>query len=153
MDTIPIATISGNKTASDIFTNTTFIYMLIFLAIYSVIYSVLGIFYGGSIEGGGPLRIIRIVDILVLLMVVIYIATSYAGSSVDEFSTSLSKSLTKFKVFADNPFSIFSVVFFLIALYGVIYFVKIPMTSELKPISIMFVETLQRSNGRGYFSS
>jgi|Laugresbdmm110sn_1035088.scaffolds.fasta_scaffold15534_3 hypothetical protein len=142
MDTIPIATISGNKTASDIFTNTTFIYMLIFLAIYSVIYSVLGIFYGGSIEGGGPLRIIRIVDILVLLMVVIYIATSYAGSSVDEFSTSLSKSLTKFKVFADNPFSIFSVIFFLIALYGVIYFVKIPMTSELKPISIMFVETL-----------
>jgi len=142
MDTIQIATIPGNKTASDIFTNTTFIYMLIFLAIYSVVYSVLGIFYGGSSEGNGTLRMIRIIDILVVIMVILYIVTTYANSSVDEFSTDLSTTLKRFKIFTDNPFSIFSVAFFLIALYSVIYFVKIPMTSELKPMSIMFIETL-----------
>lgn len=142
MSTIPIATIPGNKTASDIFTNTTLIYMLIFLAIYSVVYSVLGIFYGGSAESNGPLRVIRIVDILVIIMAVIYIVTSYSSSSVDEFNNSLATTLKRFKIFADNPYSIFSVITFLLALYTVVYFVKIPMTSELKPVSIMFVETL-----------
>jgi len=142
MNTIPIPTISGNKTVSDIFTNTTFIYMLIFLAIYSVIYIVLGVFNRGSAESSGSLRIVRIIDILVIVLAVIYVAVTYAGASVDDFSTSLSMTLQKFKTFADNPFSIFSVMIFLLILYTVIYFIKIPMTSELKPASIMLVETL-----------
>lgn len=131
----------GNVNTSNIFTGTTFIYMLIFLAIYSIIYFILGIFMGGSAESGGPLRIIRIIDILILILVVIYVATKYTGLSVQEFTTSLSDSLKSFKGFADNPYSIFTVIVFLLALYTVIFFVKIPMTAILKPVSIMIVET------------
>ena len=141
MSNIPIATIPGNSTLSDILTNTSFIYMLIFLAIYCVVYFVLGVFYGGSAENNGPLRVIRIIDVIVLLFIVIYIVTTYAYTTPAEFSGTLSNSLSSFKGFADNPFSIFTVLLFLIVFYTVIYFVKIPMTPTLKPVTIMIVET------------
>ena len=131
----------GTANISSIFTGTTFIYMLIFLAIYSIIYFILGIFMGGSVESGGPLRIIRIVDILIIILVIIYVTTKYAGLSIQAFNASLLDSLKSFKGFADNPYSIFTVMAFLIALYAVIFLVKIPMTSILKPITIMVLET------------
>jgi len=140
MSTIP--TIPSNETVSDIFTNKTMIYMLFFLVIYSVIYYILGILFGGSTESNGQLKIIRIIDIFIILIIIIFIIINYSGSSVNTFSTSLLNYLKSFKVFADDPYSIFNVIIFLVALYSVIYFIKIPMTSELKPISIMFLETM-----------
>lgn len=142
MNDIPIATIPGNKTLSDILTNKTLIYMLIFLACYSVIYLVLGVLYGGSAENTGPLRIARIIDVIILIVVVIYIVASYANTSVQSFGDIFADSLSSFKAFAENPFSIFTVVVFLVALYTVIFVVKIPMTAVLKPLSIMIIEML-----------
>ena len=142
MNNIPIATIPGNKTLSDILTNKTLIYMLIFLACYSVIYLVLGVLYGGSAENTGPLRIARIIDVIILIVVVIYIVASYANTSVQSFGDIFAGSLSSFKAFAEDPFSIFTVVVFLVALYTVIFVVKIPMTAVLKPLSIMIIEML-----------
>jgi hypothetical protein len=139
---IPIATIPGNTTISDILTNKTLIYMLIFLACYSVIYLVLGVLYGGSAENTGPLRIARIIDVMILIVVVIYIVATYANTSVQSFGDMFAGSLSNFKKFAENPFSIFTVVVFLLALYTVIFVVKIPMTAALKPLSIMIIEML-----------
>lgn len=147
MDNIKIDTTLANEpsgalgTFSSIFTNSTLIYLLIFLAIYVGVYFVLGIFYGGSAESG-PLRIVRIIDILVLLFVIIYVATTYWNTNVQTFSSNLSGSLSSFKGFADNPYSIFTVLAFLLAFYLAIYAVQIPMSSIAKPISIMFVETV-----------
>ena len=152
MNEIPNVTIPGqvnipsqsnepNTNISSIFTGTTFMYMLFFLAIYSIIYFILGIFMGGSAESGGPIHIVRIIDIFILIIVIIYISIKYAGFSVQAFSTSLSDSLKGFKGFADNPYSIFTVISFLFILYTAIFIVKIPMTPTLKPISIMIVET------------
>lgn len=142
MSDIPIATISGNKTVSDILTNKTLIYMLIFLACYSVIYLVLGVLYGGSAENTAPLRIARIIDVIILIIIVIYLIASYANTSVQSFGDIFAGSLSSFKEFVDNPFSIFTVVIFLLALYTVIFVVKIPMTAALKPLSIMIIEML-----------
>jgi hypothetical protein len=142
MSEIPIATIPGNTTVSDILTNQTLIYMLIFLACYSVIYLVLGVLYGGSAENTGPLRIARIIDVVILIIVVIYLVATYANTSVQSFGDVFAGSLSSFKEFADNPFSIFTVVIFLLALYTVIFVVKIPMTPALKPMSIMLIEML-----------
>jgi hypothetical protein len=142
MSEIPIATIPGNKTVSDILTNQTLIYMLIFLACYSVVYLVLGVLYGGSAENTGPLRIARIIDVVILIIVVIYLVATYANTSVQSFGDIFAGSLSSFKEFADNPFSIFTVVIFLLALYTVIFVVKIPMTAALKPLSIMIIEML-----------
>ena len=131
----PLSTFSG------IFTHQSLIYMLIFLGTYSVVYFVLGVFYGGSAENPGSLRIVRILDVMILLFVVIYVVMMYANKTMSEFSTSLSGSLSDFKIFAENPYSIFTVLTFLLALYMVVYAVKIPMTAETKPVSIMVVET------------
>jgi hypothetical protein len=79
---------------------------------------------------------------MVILIVILYIVVKNIGSSVKEFSANLLDYLNSFKVFADNPYSIFSVIIFLLALYTVIFIVKIPMTNGLKPISIMIVETV-----------
>jgi hypothetical protein len=142
MSDIPIATIPGNKTVSDILTNETLIYMLIFLACYSVVYLILGVLYGGSAENTGPLRIARIIDVVILMVVVIYLVATYANTNVQSFGNIFAGSLSSFKDFADNPFSIFTVVIFLLALYTVIFVVKIPMTPSLKPMSIMIIEML-----------
>jgi hypothetical protein len=141
MNNIPIATLANTETFSSIFTNSTLLYLLIFLAIYVGVYFVLGIFFGGSAENG-PLRVVRIIDILVLLFIVIYLATTYWNANIQTFNSDLSGSLSSFKGFAENPYSIFTVVVFLLAFYTAIYFVQIPMTSIAKPFVIMIVETL-----------
>lgn len=141
MTEIPKETKPGNTNTSNIFTNQTFTNMTIFLAIYCVIYFILGSFSGGSAESGGQLRNIRIIDILILITVILYVSTKYAGVSEQSFSTSMSDSLKDFKGFADNPYSIFTVLSFLFVLYTAIFIVKIPMTPTLKPVAIMLVET------------
>lgn len=133
---------SGDTTISDIFSNETLIYMLIFLAVYSVIYLVLGVLYGGSAENMAPLRIARIIDVVILIIIVIYLIATYATTSVKSMGDIFAGSLSSFKEFADNPYSIFTVVIFLLALYTVIFVVNIPMTAGMKPVSIMIIEML-----------
>lgn len=136
---IPIATLANTGTFSSAFTNSTLIYLLIFLAIYAGVYFILGIFYGGSAESGA-LRIVRMVDILVLLFIIIFIVTTFWNVTPKEFGSQFSGSLSSFKEYADNPYSIFSVIVFLLAFYATIYVIQIPMSSIAKPITVMLVE-------------
>jgi hypothetical protein len=135
----PTATIENRGTFSSIFTNSTLIYLFIFLATYAGVYFILGIFYGGSAESGA-LRIVRMVDILVLLFIIIFIITTYWNVTPKELGSQFSGSLSSFKEFADNPYSIFSVVVFLLVFYATIYMIQIPMSSIAKPITVMLVE-------------
>jgi hypothetical protein len=126
---------------SDIF-NITLIGYLIFLAVYGFIFFIVGIFNRGSSESNGRLRVIRIIDIIYILFNIIFIFTNYSSSSLKGFSANLSNSLSDFKKFAENPYSIFTVLVFLFALYTVIFLVGIPMTASLKPILIMIIENI-----------
>ncbi len=136
---IPTATLENTGTFSSAFTNSTLIYLLIFLATYAGVYFILGIFYGGSAESGA-LRIVRMVDILVLLFIIIFIVTTYWNMTPKEYGSQFGGSLSSFKEFADNPYSIFSVIVFLLAFYATIYVIQIPMSSIAKPITVMIVE-------------
>ena len=106
-------------------------------------YFILGIFFTKSSNPeNGALRTTRIFDGLVFLFLLLYIITSYSNISVDSLGSYMSKWLSSFKSFAEKPYSIFSVLIFIIVFYFAIYLVRIPMTPETKPITIMLIESL-----------
>ena len=128
-------------TLNDIFANGYIQYILVFLAIYIVFYFILGFFFK-NIDGSenGSMRIKFILDIIVLLFVVVFVIIQLSTGNLT--SLQFSDYLTSIKDFAENPYSILSVFVFIVILYAVIYLVRIPMTSSLKPISIMIIENL-----------
>ena len=137
-----IASVEDN-TLGDIFSKSNVIFILWFLAIYFVIYLILGIFFAKSDtpESSG-LRITRIIDGLVFIMVLMIIGTSFSNSKTEDTSVYLSNSLSDFKKFAENPYSIFSVIIFLVVFYSCIYLFRIPMADQTKPISILIIESI-----------
>jgi hypothetical protein len=134
---------AGPSTFSDIFMNTNLIYLAEFLAIYIVLYFILGFFFKGSDDSqNGSLRVTRILDLLVLIFVVFIIAIMLFNIDFNTIGDELLNYLTTTKAFAENPFSILSVVVFIVIFYAAIYLVRLPMSSDLKPISIMIIENL-----------
>lgn len=131
---------------TDIFTKSNGIFILWFLAIYFILYFVLGIFFnkkdGSSASENGSLRVTRMLDGIIFLFILIYIIAIVANSGYEEMNKKFSKWFDDAKDFAQNPYSIFSVILFILILYSVIYITRIPMTSDAKPMSIMLIESL-----------
>lgn len=116
-------------------------YIFEFLAIYLFVYFVLGFIFNRYGQNG-TLRLVRILDTMVLIFIVIYVLIVYGNKNLSDIGSQLSRNLSGFKAFAENSYSIFSVFLFIILLYCSIYLVKIPMTTELKPVSITIIENL-----------
>jgi hypothetical protein len=133
---------ADDKTFSlaDMFSNHIIVMSLWFLATYLVAYFVLGIFFKSSING--PAQVSRMLDIIVLLFVVIYALIKFSHTKIQSAQSHLYDALIQFKEFADNPYSMITVVLFLAIFYGSIYLVRIPMSAALKPLSILFVESV-----------
>jgi len=127
---------------TNVFSQTSVIFIFWFLAIYFIVYFILGIFLNKNNGENGSLRIVRILDGIIFLFVLLFILSGITSTKPDDFGPGVSKSLTKFKEFGENPYSIFSVILFLVMLYTIIYMVRLPMTKEAKPISIMLIETI-----------
>ena len=123
-----------------LFNNTAMQYVFEFLAIYILAYFLMGFVFNRT--GDGTLRLVRILDTVVFIFVVIYVVIKYRDTEIKTIGSQLSGNLSNFKTFADNPYSIFAVVLFIVLLYSAIYLVRLPMTPELKPISIMIVENI-----------
>jgi hypothetical protein len=79
---------------------------------------------------------------LVLLFIILFVITSYWNTTFTTLGSKFGGSLSNFKAFAENPYSIFTVVVFLLAFYATIYVIQIPMSAVAKPITIMLVETV-----------
>ena len=144
-DTLGSVGDTTKKTLTEIFTKSNIVLIISFLAIYFLIYFILGIFYPKNVNTNleyESVRVTRIFDGLVLLIVLVYVLSSLSTMNADSVSSYISKQLTKFKTFAENPYSIFSVLVFIIVLYCSIYLIRIPMTTTTKPVSVMIVETL-----------
>lgn len=124
-----------------LFNNTAMQYVFEFLAIYLFAYFALGFIFNRSDENG-PLRLVRLLDVTVFIFVVIYLVIVYRNKDVSDIGSQLSENIKMFKSFAENPYSIFAVFLFIILLYSAIYLVRLPMTSQLKPVSIMIVENI-----------
>jgi hypothetical protein len=124
-----------------LFNNKAMQYVFEFLAIYLVAYFALGFVFNNSVENG-PLRLVRILDATVFIFVVIYMVIAYRDKEISDIGSQFAGNLKSFKSFSDNPYSIFAVILFIVLLYSAIYLVRLPMSSELKPVSIMIVENI-----------
>jgi len=132
---------------TEIFTKSNGILILWFLAIYFILYFVLGIFYNkndgsGSTSTSGSVRVTRMLDGIIFVFVLIYIIAIVVNSGYAEMNKKFEKWFDDSKEFAENPYSIFSVIIFIVILYSVIYITRIPMTPDAKPVSIMLIETI-----------
>jgi hypothetical protein len=137
---IPIASIGP---MTNIFSQSGVVLVFWFLAIYFIIYFVLGIFFNkGSSGEANPLRLVRILDGIVFLFVLLFIISAMTSSNIEDVGPKLSKVLSSFKDFSENPYSIFSIIVFIGVFYGIIYLVRLPMDSASKPISIMLIESI-----------
>lgn len=88
------------------------------------------------------LRTVRTLDGIILLFVLLVIISSFSNFKLEDTGSVISKWLLKFKDYGENPYSIFSLLVFIIVFYSAIYLVRIPMTRELKPISVMIIESI-----------
>jgi hypothetical protein len=129
---------SLNNSLNGLFSNTA--YLFEFLAIYIVAYFLMGFVFNRT--GDGTLRLVRILDTVVLIFIIIYLVITYGDTGIKDVGSQLSRNLSYFKTFAENPYSIFAVVLFIVLLYSAIYLVRLPMTPDLKPFSIMMVENI-----------
>lgn len=129
-----------DNSLNGLFNNTLMQYVFEFLAIYIVGYFLMGYVFNQS--GDRTLQLVRILDTVVFVFIVIILVITYGNTTIDTIGTKISDSLKTFKNFADNPFSIFAVILFIVLLYSSVYLVRIPMTPELKPFSIMIIENI-----------
>lgn len=140
---IPITTIGP---VTNIFSQSGVVLVFWFLAIYFVIYFVLGIFFNKSSSGSSgeanPMRLVRTLDGIIFLFVLLFIISTVASSKIEDIGPKLSKALSNFKEFGDNPYSIFSIIIFIGVFYGIIYLIRLPMDPVSKPVSIMLIETI-----------
>ena len=140
---IPISTIGP---MTNIFSQSGVVLVFGFLAIYFIIYFVLGIFFNkgssGSSGEANPLRLVRILDGIVFLFALLFLISTMASSKIEDIGPKLSKALSSFKDFGENPYSIFSIAVFIGVFYGIIYLIRLPMDSASKPVSIMLIETI-----------
>lgn len=130
-----------DNSINGLFNNSFMQYIFEFLAIYIFAYFLMGFVFNSSDENGA-LRLVRLLDVTVFIFAVMYVVIVYGNKNLSDIGSQLSESLSSFKSFADNPFSIFAVLLFIILLYSGIYVVKIPMSPQLKPVSIMVIENI-----------
>ena len=123
----------------EIYDRSNLTWLLWFLAIFLVIYFCVSIFSSSSETSS--LRTSRILDFIVLTIIFIYILTLSlkSSSSVSQYSNDF---YNKFVNYMSDPYSIFGLVLFIIALYLTIYIVKVPMTPGVKPFTVSFIENI-----------
>ena len=90
-----------------LFNNTAIQYVFFFLAIYLFAYFGLQLVFANSSDNG-LLRLVRILDVIVFVFIVIYLVIAYGNKNMDELKHKLSENIHDFRIFADNPYSIFT---------------------------------------------
>ena len=130
------------ESIQDFFTAKSMIYyVFVFLAIYLVCYFLLSLFFNTA-DPNNTLRLVRIVDVTIFVFLVVFLVISYGNKSTAELSSQLSKNIQDFKEFSDDEYSIVTVLVFILVFYMCIYVIRIPMSAELKPVSILIIENI-----------
>lgn len=134
---------SINELGKAIFNKSTFILVILFLAIYFIVYFILGFFLNkGGESTNFQTKVSRTFDIFILIAVLIIIVLFFYTYSDKEKEQLLNDLLNNTKEFIDKPSSIFVTGFLIIALYVILYLFRIPMTKETKPFFVYFIESL-----------
>jgi hypothetical protein len=114
--------------------------LLWFLAIYIVIYFILGIFYSSSPDKNSGLVAARVFDLMVLVFVLGTIVYYFFTLSDAQKKYELNNYAYGLKGYLENPASMFSLLLFIFVLYITIWIVGLPMSRNLKPLSITIIE-------------
>jgi len=132
-----------NISVSGIFSQSSIVFIFWFLAIYFIIYFVLGIFFNrNASDANSPLRIARILDAIIFLFIILFIISSLSNLKYEDIKPNIIKKLHEFEDFGENPYSIFTIIIFIIVFYAIIYLIRLPMDSLSKPVSVMLIETI-----------
>ena len=125
-----------------IFSASNFILIIWFLGIYFIAYFILGFFFKSSSPSSNETSMARTIDILMFSCLIIVIITSYYSMTDYQKDNFLNASLTKLVDFVNEPFSIVSVISFIIVFYVIIYLFRFPMTEGSKSIAITIIESI-----------
>jgi hypothetical protein len=128
---------SSTNSLFQIFKDSNIVIIAWFLAVYFVVYLLLNIFRG---RDGARSSISKWIDIISLMVILIYLGTTYFFKTNDEKKEIVGDTYNNFKNYIDNPLSIISSIVFILTLYIVIYILALPMDSAGKPITIKLVE-------------
>jgi hypothetical protein len=120
-----------------VFADSNIVIIVWFLAVYFVVYLLLNIFRG---KDGVKSSLARWIDIVSLLLVLVYLGTTYFGKSDEEKKQIISDLYSSFKSYLNSTLSIISTAFFIFTLYIVLYILEIPMDSFGKPVTITIIE-------------
>jgi Extracellular link domain len=126
-----------------LFTKSNVILIVWFLAIYLVVYVLLNMFYnkGTGVENYTA-RMSKIIDILVFIFLFCYILIQSQTMSTADQENALSDFVNKIKIYIEDSYSLFALIFFIGCLYLTIYFLGIPMDSANKPYTISIIENI-----------
>jgi hypothetical protein len=125
-----------------VFNKTNYIFVLWFLAIYVVAYYLIGLMFKKSVNVlSYPLQISRGIDFLVLISLLIFLFVSYFNNSEPIRERTYERVIGGYSNFINNPNSIITVLFCLIAFYIFIFLFRIPTASDVKPVTISLLET------------
>jgi hypothetical protein len=125
-----------------VFNKTNYIFILWFLAIYVVAYYLIGLMFKKSVNVlSYPLQISRGIDFLVLISLLIFLFVSYFNNSEPIRERTYERVIGGYSNFINNPNSIITVLFCLIAFYIFIFLFRIPTASDVKPVTISLLET------------
>jgi hypothetical protein len=125
------------------FSTSTFGLLYTFLAAYFLSYIIILLFFNTTANQEGLPEIrANILNIIIFGFLFLSTLSSYSNLTDTDKNNYLHDKLEDTKYFFENEINVFSVTSFIIGFYTIIYFLKIPMANEIKPLSISFIDSI-----------
>ena len=114
-------------------------YVVTFIIVFILAYFILGKFMKNTLSGGS-LFVSRLIDFSLLGVLAIYILSYLSNNSYELKSEDIEEMYQNTVDYLDNNASIITTTLIVLAFYMVTYIFGVPMTSDMKPISIRIIE-------------
>lgn len=116
-------------------------YVITFIIVFILAYFILGKFMKNTLSGGN-LFVSRLIDFSLLGVLAIYILSYLSSNNYELKSEDIEEMYQNTIDYLDNNTSIITTTLIVLAFYMVTYIFGVPMTSDMKPISIRIIETV-----------
>ena len=114
-------------------------YVITFIIVFILAYFILGKFMKNTLSGGN-LFVSRLIDFSLLGVVAIFILSYLSSNNYELKSEDIEEMFQNTIDYLDNNTSIITTTLIVLAFYMVTYIFGVPMTSDMKPISIRIIE-------------
>uniref|UniRef100_A0A6C0D305 Link domain-containing protein n=1 Tax=viral metagenome TaxID=1070528 RepID=A0A6C0D305_9ZZZZ len=132
---------SGSSIFSTIFSTSTTVILIWFLVIYCIAYFLLGSVFNTPGQGSNPTNSLsQMLDIFFVGGLLLFIISYYFSSTPDQQANFFNNGYQSAIKYINTPTSIFNITIFIVSFYLIVYLLRIPMTSEGKPMAISLVE-------------